>query len=60
MILALIKNNKIENTIVVESEDFAKHFPEHIGIILDNIEPRPGIGWSYDPATKTFQEPITE
>lgn len=56
MVLALIKNGKVENTIVVDSEAFGANFPTYTIKRIDLLSPRPGIGWDYDSVTDSFQD----
>lgn len=56
MVLALIKNGKIENTIVADSEAFGANFPDHIVKRVDQLSPQPGIDWDYDAETDTFTD----
>lgn len=44
MILALIKNNKIINTIVADDELIASNYPDYFVMRVDTLDPIPGIG----------------
>lgn len=49
MVLALIKNNIIENTIIVEDESISFNFHNRYAVLrIDNLNPQPGIGWTWD------------
>lgn len=59
MIHAQIKNNVVINTIVTDEntplELFSKGFDYLIRV--DQMDPRPGIGWAYDGAIFTAPPP---
>lgn len=48
MILALIKNNIIENTIIADDELVASQFPKYFVMRIDTLDPMPGIGDTWD------------
>jgi len=50
MIYAQIKNNKVQNTIVLEDASLESTFAQGFDVLvrIDNLTPQPGIGWSYD------------
>lgn len=60
MIYAQIKNNKIMNTIVVDSSTPLALFSEGYDALLriDDKTPVPGIGWNFDQ--ESFTPPIIE
>lgn len=53
MILALIKNNIIENVIVADSELIALNYPDYLVVRIDQLEVIPGIGWEFDQISFT-------
>lgn len=59
MIFAQIKNGIVQNTIVLEDESLSEVFQngfDHL-IRVDQLEPRPSIGWSYDAEADEFAKP---
>jgi hypothetical protein len=61
MNLALIKNNLVDNIIVIQDEsgilDAQRFYNNHqYFIIIDELEIKPSIGWSYDGSI--FSEPV--
>ena len=52
MIYAVINNNVIENVIIAD-EDFAQMIRQQNQYVLrvDNLNPEPSIGWTYDGST---------
>lgn len=66
MIFAQIKNSLIQNTIELNNESLLHLFqndpltndPYDIVLRIDEINPRPGIGYSYDG--ENFQSPPVE
>lgn len=56
MIFAQIKNGTVQNTIILENENLLSLFqinlitrePYDAVLRIDNINPQPGIDWSYD------------
>ena len=52
MTYAEIKDNKVINCSVWETEP-----PAELGLKrVDNLSPKPGIGWDYDEATDTYTD----
>jgi hypothetical protein len=58
-IFALIKNGVVENTIVAD-EVFAAAIAAQYDFVIrvDELDPRPGIGWLYDG--ENFSQPVIE
>jgi hypothetical protein len=51
-IWALIANSEVKNTIVCDAGFAASILPEWDFVVrIDELDPRPGIGWSYDGET---------
>lgn len=48
MILALVKDNIIENTIVADDELIASNYLSYFVMRIDELDPHPGIGWTWD------------
>jgi hypothetical protein len=60
--LALIKDNIVQNIILVENEtgieDAKKFYSDYQNfVVIDNIDPKPGVGWIFDG--DNFTAPIT-
>jgi hypothetical protein len=58
MILALIKNNIIINTIIADDELIAVNYPDYFVMRIDTLDPVPGIGDTWDG--EKFVKPIVE
>jgi hypothetical protein len=60
MILALIKNNIIMNTIVADDELIAVNYPDYFVMRIDTLDPVPGIGDTWDGEKFIKADPIEE
>lgn len=56
MVYAQIKDSLVSNTITLSDESLIDLFSEGFDFIIrvDNISPRPSIGWSYDSVSNKF------
>lgn len=60
MILALIKNNIIMNTIVADDELIAVNYPDYFVMRIDTLDPVPGIGDTWNGEQFIKADPIEE
>lgn len=60
MIEAVINDvsNIVENVVVTGTSPWTPP-PGYFAVDVTNLDPQPGIGWSYDPATGQFAEPVS-
>lgn len=60
MVYAQIKNSKVENLIIIEDSSLLSLFLNGFDYIIrvDNLNPQPGPGWSYDGVN--FSAPIPQ
>lgn len=60
MIYAQITDNVIQNTIVLDDSGLLSLFTQGFDMCMriDNLDPQPGIGWSYDG--RNFNPPPPE
>ncbi len=57
-IYAIIQNNIVSNTILAEEDviDTLQLDADHV-VNIDTVDPKPSIGWAFDPTEQTFTAP---
>lgn len=55
---AVIKDGIVVNVIVADQAFVDSYYPG--GQCIDDLDPKPGIGWHYNAAAKSFSPPKTQ